>query len=180
LNPAAALPIHKNNYEAVINALVQYFHGGDSTLNNPPAPLIKWIMLRCDQPQTRLESRISQVLDEQYRHGLIEEVHWLNHHYDLHNEMRRRGQRSSNQVLHTHGYREFFELAGERSRGVESLGKADLQRVREQTLEHIVRYSRHQRSWFNKFPGTRITGLEDAYRVVGRAIDKFGPFKMHS
>ena len=90
------------------------------------------------------------------RRGLYEEILELNHRYDLDREIRRRGADSENQVLHTHGYREYFEVALERGRLVDELTRPDMAEVRGRVVDHIRRYTRRQRSWLRKLPDVRM------------------------
>ena len=82
---------------------------------------------------------------------------------------------SPNQVLHTHGYREFFELALERGKPLRSLTPRDLAEVRERVLWHIRSYSRRQRGWFDKLPHAyMVSSAAAAFEQVRRALQMGG------
>jgi tRNA A37 N6-isopentenylltransferase MiaA len=65
-------------------------------------------------------------------------------------------------VLHTHGYREYFEVAAERGKPVTRLNAADLAEVRVRVVEHIQQYSRRQRSFLRKLPSVRVVRPTDS------------------
>ncbi|HEX2034344.1 MAG TPA: hypothetical protein VHS99_09175 [Chloroflexota bacterium] len=177
----AARRVAPQNYEGVINALVVAIVGSRSrpaatTLHSPTggqaSPLAATrVVLGLDPGRRILEARISRTYQAQLRRGLIDEVMALNRRYDLERELRRRGRDTQNQVLHTHGYREFFELAAARGKGIRALSAADLAAVRELTLEHIRQYARRQRGWLRKLPGLQpIADVEQAFREVVTAL----------
>lgn len=92
------------------------------------------------------------------RAGLYDEICSLADRYGRDEEMRRHGRKSQNQVLHTHGYREFFELAAEHGKLVADLDASELAAVREQVVQHIRVYARRQRGWFRKLPSVQMIG----------------------
>ena len=77
-----------------------------------------------------------------------------------------------NQVLHTHGYREFFEHARVAAEGRSATADEDgpVDRARRR-LEHIVAYTRRQRSWFKKI---RRTCGRPAVKTRREWIDEHG------
>jgi tRNA dimethylallyltransferase len=164
LDPRAARSLHPNNHEAVINALVRALAPQQRIDGRPET----WVTLGIDPGARAIERGIRRTFDEQVARGLLDEVRSLARRYDLENEMKRRGRQSQNQVLHTHGYREYFEVAAERRVPVAALGATDLGRAREMALEHIRAYSRHQRGWFRKLAGVRMvrTAGEAQRRVI--------------
>jgi len=87
--------------------------------------------------------------------------------YDLDAERRRRGRDSRNQVLHTHGYREWFDVAFERGVPVSRLSTSDRAEVRSRVVEHIRAYTRRQRTWFGKLGvERRVTTADDVLRAL--------------
>ena len=114
------------------------------------APSFDWTVVGLDRKPAELERRVTATLDHQLQTGLYAEVQLLDERYALAEQFERRGADAPNQVLHTHGYREFFEHARANGRAVAKLTKTDLSMVREAVLAHIVAYTRRQRSWFKK------------------------------
>ncbi len=168
LDKAAAARVRPQNYEAVINALVRKMapdagqggDGGDRAL-----------VLGLDPGARRGDRRIAETLDRQFDDGLFEEVVSLAERYGLDEEARRLGRKSTNQVLHTHGYREFFDLASSLGKPVAALDGAQRETVRRDILGHIQPYSRRQRSWFGKLPGVRMVESPDhAFKLIARRI----------
>lgn len=128
------------------------------------------MVLGLDRPARELDDRVARTFDEQLGRGLLEEVVELSDRYDLERQLRRRGKDSPNQVIHTHGYREFLEVARDRGKPVHSLAAADLDTVRESVVEHIRAYTRRQRGAFRKLPGLHmIQSADSAYRAVAKA-----------
>jgi len=124
-----------------------------------------------DRPARELDARVAQTFDRQIQTGLLDEVLDLNSRYDLDDELRRRGKRTRNQVLHTHGYREFWELALERQKSVRSLNASDLSIVRQRVVDHIQAYTRRQRGAFRKLRGVRMIRTADrAHQLVRAAL----------
>lgn len=167
LDRNAAAKVHPNNYDAVINTLAGVMaagSGGDSGREPAGGTGARTVLLGLDPGASRIDERVARTYDEQVRRGLFDEIQDLDRRYRLSG---RRRSTSDNQVLHTHGYREYFEVAGERRKPVSSLGTRDLAEVRTRVIEHIRDYTRHQRSWFRKLPGVRmVSAPEKAYRLV--------------
>ena len=192
LDRAAAARVHPNNYEAVINALVLVTAAstgpastgpastGPASTQRPPGPRKPGqpgpappatVLLGLDPGPRVVDQRVTRTYDEQVRRGLGREIQDLSARYGLDGELRRRGPDSPNQVLHTHGYREYFEVAAERGMDVAALTRADLAEVRGRVIEHIRQYTRRQRSWFSKLPQVRmISSAEQAYPLLARAL----------
>jgi tRNA A37 N6-isopentenylltransferase MiaA len=126
-----------------------------------PAGVTAAVVLGLDPGARVLDRRVADTYDGQVERGLFEEVKSLAARYDLDREMRQRGRASQNQVLHTHGYREYFEVAAARGKPVANLSGPELAEVRSQVVERIRRHTRRQRGWFGKLPGTRMAGSAD-------------------
>jgi tRNA dimethylallyltransferase len=150
LDRAAAARVHPNNYEAVINALAMAMGGEESAGGGNQE--LRTVVLGLDPGARAVDQRVTQTYDGQVRRGLFDEILALEERYGLQHQLRRRGPNAPNQVLHTHGYREYFEIAQERGKAVGKLTEADLAEVRGQVLEHIQRYTRRQRSFLAKLP----------------------------
>ena len=144
----------QRSYEGTLNALVHAMHPDDDGAKRG-ASGYEWIVVAVDRKPAALERRVAATLDRQLQSGLFDEVRALDERYALAEEFARRGPAASNQVLHTHGYREFFEHARSQGRPVAQLTKTDLAAVRDAALEHIVAYTRRQRSWFKKIDHVR-------------------------
>jgi tRNA dimethylallyltransferase len=177
LDPASAGRVHPHNYEATIGALAALIsqRGPDAERRDcrevRPAGTVdvRHVVLGLDPGVRALDRRIAQTLDRQLERGLLDEVISLDARYGLERELRRRGADSPNQVLHTHGYREFFEVALERGKSVRSLAVHDVAEVRERVVRRIWSYSRRQRGWFEKLPHvSMISTVEQAYDHVRR------------
>jgi tRNA dimethylallyltransferase len=170
LDSRVAARVHPNNYDAVINALARLMTGPATERHARAAPKVRTVVLGLDQPARRLDARVARTFDQQMERGLYEEVLKLCSRYDLDAEMRRRGRDSPHQVLHTHGYREFWETASERGKPVRSLTASDMAVVRERVVAHIQGYTRRQRSAFRKLSGLRmVRTAEQAYQEVTTA-----------
>jgi tRNA dimethylallyltransferase len=172
LNPARAARVHPNNYAAIINALAavmaesgasgQPREGGPGPADpGKTAGPATTVVLGLDPGAQVLDRRVADTYDGQVERGLYDEIKSLAARYGLDREMRQRGRDSQNQVLHTHGYREYFEVAAARGKPVASLSGPDLAEVRSQVIERIRRHTRRQRGWFGKLPGTRMAGSAD-------------------
>ena len=149
--------VHPNNYEAVINALAARMGGARGA--TPPRAVI----LGLDPGAAAVDRRVAATYDDQVRRGLFDEIQALAARYGL-----ERGS-SGNQVLHTHGYREWFEVARERGKPLAALSASDRAEVRERVVEHIRGYTRRQRSWFAKLPGVRVvSGADQAFSHLSR------------
>jgi tRNA dimethylallyltransferase len=165
LDSDAAARVHPNNYEAVINALAQVIGGGQKEKSRSQAE--RSLVLALDPGTRAIDQRVTRTYDEQVRRGLSGEILDLEQRYDLDRELRRRGPDAANQVLHTHGYREYFELALEKGKTVSELTDADLTEVRGRVLEHIQHYGRRQRSFLAKLPRVhRISSSGQAAELV--------------
>ncbi|MGH3305593.1 MAG: hypothetical protein ACRDOK_28790, partial [Streptosporangiaceae bacterium] len=170
LDPDAAARVHPHNYEAVINALARVMGGGRREADSRramPSPV-----LALDPGARATDQRITRTYDEQVRRGLFGEILELERRYGLDRELRRRGPDATNQVPHTHGYREYFELALEKGKAASQLSDADLGQVRSRVVEHIQHHARRQRSFIAKLPGAhRITSPSQAAAlVIGNAV----------
>jgi tRNA dimethylallyltransferase len=170
LDRNAAAKVHPNNYDAVINTLAGVMAAdagsgqGSAARDARPPTGVRVVLLGLDPGASRIDERVARTYDEQVRRGLFDEIQDLDRRYRLSG---RRRSTSDNQVLHTHGYREYFEVAGERGKPVSGLGARDLAEVRTRVIEHIRGYTRHQRSWFRKLPEIQVVSSpEKAYRLV--------------
>ena len=166
LDRAAAVQVHPNNYVGVINALAARMAGESGV----PAGFAT-VLCGLDPGVGTVDRRVAQTYDDQVARGLSEEIVGLDERYDLDGELRRRGRDSANQVLHTHGYREWFDVARERGRTVAQLAAADLAEVRERVVGHIRGYTRRQRGWLRKLPEVRaVSSADQAWALVRRQI----------
>lgn len=170
LDRGAAAKVHPNNYEGVINALVSVM-SKENEQQGRQGPRMRHLVLGLNPPPRLLDDKVARTYDEQVRRGLFAEVCDLATRYNLDDEMRRKGKDSKNQVLHTHGYREYFEVATERRKSVAELSTAELSEVRNRVVEHIRVYTRHQKAWFGKLPDVRmIKSGDQAFAEAARAI----------
>jgi len=166
LDRRAAGKVHPNNYHAIINALGTVMAGGKQ---NPTPNPYRHLVLVLDTPQRSLDGRVARAYDDQVRRGLFDEVVRLAERYDLDREVRQRYE-SENQVLHTHGYREYFEVAHGHRKKVAGLTEPELGEVRSQVIEHIRSYTRRQRSWVGKLPSPRtISSVDQAFALLSEA-----------
>lgn len=169
LDRAAAGRVHPNNYEGVVNALARVTagQGHDSRRQSDDT---RTVVLGLDRPARQLDARVAETFDHQLASGLHDEVLDLADRYDLDAEMRMRGRHSENQVLRTHGYREFFEVASERGKRVDALSRADLGTVRDRVVATIQAHTRRQRSASAKMPGlVRVRTADDAFAGIADA-----------
>ena len=170
LDPKAAGKIHANNYDAIVNALAHAMgndpdRAGTSVAARP-------VVLGVDRPAADIDRRVAATYDEQVRRGLRDEVLGLDERYDVLAQYRRLGQKSPNQVVHTHGYTEWFDVALDRGKPVDSLGEADLAEVRERVVERIRVHTRRQRSAIPKLTGVKmVRGAADAFAAVKAALE---------
>jgi tRNA dimethylallyltransferase len=144
--PRAADVVSPHDYEGTLNALVRAMHPDRRTT----APGYPWMVVAVDRKPVDLARRVAATLDRQLETGLYAEVKGLDERYGLAEQFERHGASAPNQVLHTHGYREFFEYAGSQRKPLGTLTTRDLSTVRDAALDHIVGYTRRQRSWFKK------------------------------
>jgi len=163
LDRAAASKVHPNNYVGVINALSSVVTR-TADAGGHPQPDVRAVLLGADPGQRAVDGRVAATYDGQVRRRLLDEVLQLEARYDLTEQLRADGPASRNQVLHTHGYREYFEIAARRGTTVAALRDTDLAEVRKQVVEHIRNYTRRQRSWFPKMPDIRmVSSAKDAF-----------------
>jgi tRNA dimethylallyltransferase len=170
LDRAAAARVHPNNYDGVINALAGVMSDTTSKPRRQRMKGVRSVVLGLDRPARDLDGRVAATFERQLERGLFEEVLDLSTRYDLDTEARRHSEDSSNQVLHTHGYREFWEVARERGKSVRLLTEADRSTAKDRAVGHIQAYTRRQRGAFRKLPGLRmVRTAEDAHREVTAA-----------
>ncbi len=163
--PDAAARVAARDYEGTLNTLVRAMHpddGGGGRAGTSSAPGYEWTVVAVDRKPAALERRVAATLDHQLQSGLYDEVRALDQRYALAEAFERHGPAAANQVLHTHGYREFFEHARSQGRAVTQLTTTDLAAVRDAALEHIVAYTRRQRSWFKKIDHVQPPRGQDA------------------
>jgi tRNA A37 N6-isopentenylltransferase MiaA len=129
------------------------------------------VVLGVDPGARAIDRRVAVTFAEQLKRGLLGEIADLNARYDLDAQLRRHGRDSQNQVLHTHGYREFFELALERGKPVTSLTEAERAEAGDLVVERIRRHTRRQRGWFEKLNITSLVGSADqAFTRVAKVL----------
>ncbi|SRR6266542_1074412 len=165
LDRAAAAKVHANNYDGVINALAH------AMANEPGRPgetvPTRQVVLGVDRSATEIDRRVAATYDDQVRRGLRDEVFGLAERYDLDSQYRRLGKESPNQVVHTHGYTEWFDVALERGKTVADLGEDELAEVRDRVVERIRTHTRRQRAAFPKLKGIRmVRGAGEAFDAV--------------
>src|SRR5262249_31931540 len=144
LDPAAAGRIHENNYDAIVNALAHAM-GNDPSRDDVPVAARQGVF-GGGRPAADIGRRGAGTYGAQVRRGLRDEILELDERYDVDAQYRRLGQKSPNQVVHTHGYTEWFDVALERGKPVENLGQSELDEVRERVIERIQVHTRRQRS----------------------------------
>jgi tRNA dimethylallyltransferase len=170
LDSGAAARIQPGNYEAVINALARLI-GGDQR-EAESRPRVRSLVLALDPGAQATDQRVARTHDEQVRRGLFDEILDLDRRYGLDPELRRKGPSATNQVLHTHGYREYFELALEKGKTVGQLTDADRAQIRTRVIEHIQRHTRRQRSFIAKLPrAQQVTSPRQAAALVTGACE---------
>ena len=170
LDPKAAGKIHANNYDAIVNALAHAM--GNDPERAAPSVAARQVVLGVDRPAADIDRRVAATYDHQVSRGLRDEVLGLDERYDVLAQYRRLGQKSPNQVVHTHGYTEWFDVALDRGKPVDSLGEADLAEVRERVVERIRVHTRRQRSAIPKLTGVRLVrGAADAFTAVKAALE---------
>ena len=169
LDPKAAGKIHANNYDAIVNALAHAMGNDPDRAESPVAA--RQVVLAVDRPATDIDRRVAATYDEQVRRGLRDEVLGLDERYDVLAQYRRLGQKTPNQVVHTHGYTEWFDVALERGRPVENLTAEDLAEVRDRVVERIRTHTRRQRAAIPKLTGIKpVRGANDAFAAVTAAL----------
>jgi tRNA A37 N6-isopentenylltransferase MiaA len=170
LDRAAADQMHPRNYEAVINTLAAIMADG-RTVAGPARRTPARVVLALDPGPRAVGQRVVRTYDDQVRRGLFDEIQSLNDRYDLDRDSRRHGRASTNQVLHTHGYREYFEVAREHGKPVARLTGPELADVRGRVIDHIQRYTRRQRSWLAKLTGYRpVSSADEAFPLIARRL----------
>jgi tRNA dimethylallyltransferase len=162
LAPEAALRVHPNNYEAILNALARRMAG---PAGNEVAAPFAFAVYGLDRGEAETDRRIETTLDAQIRDGLLEEIAELDRRYRLVEQARRPGHRR-NVALETHGYREFVHVAASTGKAIADLDGADLAAARAEALGHIRAYSRRQRSWFRKLGALRVDRRSAVKTVV--------------
>ncbi len=150
IDPESARRVHQSNWEQVLTHLARALAGPGQRKRLDAAQSYDGLLLGLEPPRSRLKAGITRTLDSQLRLGLHEEVLALDARYGLSQEYRRWQSQARNQVLQTHGYREFFEVAYRMRAPLDRLSKRQLDLVRAEALEHILSYSARQRSWFQK------------------------------
>jgi tRNA A37 N6-isopentenylltransferase MiaA len=169
LDPKAAGKIHANNYDAIVNALAHAMGNDPDRADTPVAA--RQVVLGVDRPAADIDRRVAATYDEQVRRGLWDEILGLDERYDVLAQYRRLGQKSPNQVVHTHGYTEWFDVALERGKPVENLTAEDLSEVRDRVVERIRTHTRRQRSAIPKLKGIKLVrGANDAFAAVTAAL----------
>jgi tRNA dimethylallyltransferase len=170
LDRRAAARVHPHNYTAVINALAALMASEDRA-TRPERVGLATVMLGLDPGPRALAKRVACTYYDQLRRGLFGEVLDLNDRYQLDTEMRRRGRGRPNQILHTHGYREYFQVAAEHGKNVADLTEVEHAEVGEQVVRHIRDYTGRQRTWFSKLPAVHmVDSPSQAYRLLTRAL----------
>lgn len=170
LDRRAAARVHPHNYTAVINALAALMASEDRA-TRPERVGLATVMLGLDPGPRTLAKRVACTYYDQLRRGLFGEVLDLNDRYQLDTEMRRRGRGRPNQILHTHGYREYFQVAAEHGKNVADLTEVEHAEVGEQVVRHIRDYTGRQRTWFSKLPAVHmVDSPSQAYRLLTRAL----------
>ncbi|WP_371405054.1 hypothetical protein OHA10_05240 [Kribbella sp. NBC_00662] len=169
LDPKAAGKIHENNYDAIVNALAR-------AMGNDPeravAPATRQVVLSVDRAAAEIDQRVAATYDHQVERGLRDEVLGLDERYDVLSQYRRLGQKSPNQVVHTHGYTEWFDVALDRGKAVENLNADDLVEVRKRVVERIQTHTRRQRAAIPKLTGVRpARNANDAFNTVKAALE---------
>ncbi|MER7248288.1 hypothetical protein [Kribbella sp. NPDC000426] len=169
LDPKGAAKIHENNYDAIVNALAR-------AMGNDPeravAPATRQVVFSVDRSASEIDQRVAATYDHQVERGLRDEVLGLDERYDVLSQYRRLGQKSPNQVVHTHGYTEWFDVALDRGKAVENLTADDLVEVRKRVVERIQTHTRRQRAAIPKLTGVRpARNANDAFTMVKAALE---------
>ena len=168
LDPKAASKIHANNYDAIVNALAHAM--GNDPDRAGSSVVARQVVLGVDRPAADIDRRVAETYDDQVRRGLRDEVLGLDERYDVMAQYRRLGQKAPNQVVHTHGYTEWFDVALEHGKPVENLSSAELDEVRGRVVERIQTHTRRQRSAIPKLAGVKmVRGARDAFDLVAAA-----------
>jgi tRNA A37 N6-isopentenylltransferase MiaA len=169
LDSKAAAKIHANNYDAIVNALAHAMGNDPDRAGGSVAA--RQVVLGVDRPAADIDRRVAATYDDQVRRGLRDEILALNERYDVEAQYRRLGPKSPNQVVHTHGYTEWFDVALDRGKSVENLSSADGDEVRERVVERIRVHTRRQRAAIPKLAGVKmVRGARDAFDAVTAAL----------
>jgi tRNA dimethylallyltransferase len=173
LSPETAARVHVNNYDGVVNALARLMGPGEG--ERPAEAPFAFRLLGVDPGRRAVESAIARVLAHQVAHGLVEEIGRLDDRLHLVVQWRERGPDAPSVVLATHGYREYVYAAADSGIPVRNLSPDQVAAATESARDHVVRYSRRQRSWFRKLsvvpaPGDEVAAAGVAYvlRLRGR------------
>jgi tRNA A37 N6-isopentenylltransferase MiaA len=169
LDPKTAGKIHENNYDAIVNALAR-------AMGNDPeravAPATRQVVLSVDRAASEIDQRVAATYDHQVERGLRDEVLGLDERYDVLSQYRRLGQKSPDQVVHTHGYTEWFDVALDRGKAVENLTGADLDEVRTRVVGRIQTHTRRQRAAIPKLTGVRpVRNGAAAFAAVKKSLE---------
>lgn len=169
LDSKVAAKIHENNYDAIVNALAHAMGNDPDRASTSVAARL--VVLGVDRPAADIDRRVAETYDDQVRRGLRDEILGLDERYDLASHYRRLGQKTPNQVVHTHGYTEWFDVALERGKAVENLTTEDLSEVRDRVVERIRTHTRRQRAAIPKLEGVKmVRGANDAFAAVTAAF----------
>lgn len=170
LDRQAAARVHPNNYAAVINGLAARMAADDRTARPEPVGLAT-VVLGVDPGPLALAQRVARTYQDQLDRGLFGEICDLNDRYRLDGENRRRGPDRPNQVLHTHGYREYFELAAAGGKNVADLTEAEHAEAGTRIVQHIRRHTARQRTWFRQLPEVRmVRSPGQGYHLLAQAM----------
>lgn len=164
LDRGAAKRVHPNNHDGILNALARAMAHRERDAAPAAVPRL---VFGVDPPATKLDDRVGRTYDDQVRRGLYDEIALLDERYDLQDQLRRLGRDAPNQVLHTHGYAEWFEVARERGKPLGSLTKGDVAEVRERVVGRIRAHTRRQRAAFKKLPApTMVKSAAEMFSKV--------------
>jgi tRNA A37 N6-isopentenylltransferase MiaA len=163
LSPGTAARVRVTNYDAIVNALARLMGPGEGE-RAVEAPFA-FRVLGVDAGRRAVEASIARVLDAQVAGGLLEETGRLDDRLHLVDQWRERGLDAPSVVLATHGYREYLYAAADSGVPVRNLSPAQVAAATEIARDHVVRYSRRQRTWFAKL-GVRAAPGEEAAGVA--------------
>jgi tRNA A37 N6-isopentenylltransferase MiaA len=174
LDAKAAAKIHENNYDAIVNALAHAM--GNDPDRASTTVRARQVVLAVDRPAADIDRRVAATYDEQVRRGLRDEVLGLDERYDVLTQYRRLGQKSPNQVVHTHGYTEWFDVALDRGKSLENLNEADRDEVRTRVVDRIQTHTRRQRAAIPKLTGVQpVRNPNEAFTAVKSALEAAPP-----
>ena len=136
------------------------------TLGKGP-PLLRAAFICPRLPMGTVLRRIDRAVERMFEMGLVEEVVGLAERYRLWEPARL----ARNALAHTHGYREFIELAHARRPVRFRYLSGDLEQIKAGIQEHTRDYARRQWSWLKKMPPvTPVADVEQAIEVVRRLM----------